>query len=226
MDFLRQLFPGHTEPPSAARLDVPPRFASLRIPVEANLPPGTPAAQAATRPPATPAGQSHGAHVDSHVADPMPQSGPPPHPPRPRLPAHESQVAQPAGLDTPPRVPALPTPTSPAPLASRLSNPVPPARTGGAPIAREPAAIAMPAAPTPQSIASAPTLSPLREEALRERAQPPRAEPAPIVHVTIDRIDVRLPAPPVPLPSPRRARPASGVPPLADYLRGRSGSGA
>jgi len=140
--------------------------------------------------------------------------------------AHVAQAARPGAFDRPRPVSPVGDPISPAAAATRPSDSLPTAHADGAPIVREPAAVAMPVAPTPRTMTSAPTVSPLREEALRERAQPPRAEPAPIVHVTIDRIDVRLPAPPAPLPSPRRARPASAVPPLADYLRGRSGSGA
>lgn len=48
------------------------------------------------------------------------------------------------------------------------------------------------------------------------------AEPAPIVHLTIDRIDVRLPSAPVAATPPARRRAASAVGGLGDYLRGRA----
>ena len=63
---------------------------------------------------------------------------------------------------------------------------------------------------------------PLRSVVVREAARP--ATPAPVVHVTIDRIDVRLP--PSPAAASRataRARPSSAQPALGDYLRGRAG---
>ena len=61
---------------------------------------------------------------------------------------------------------------------------------------------------------------PLRIEAIAER-QPRAAGEPPIVHVTIDRIDVRLPtADATPAARERRPRAPSGVASLSDYLRG------
>jgi hypothetical protein len=63
---------------------------------------------------------------------------------------------------------------------------------------------------------------PLRPEAVREAARP--AVPAPVVHVTIDRIDVRLPSAPAPAGrAAPRPRPSSAQPALGDYLRGHAG---
>jgi hypothetical protein len=85
---------------------------------------------------------------------------------------------------------------------------------------------AAPAAPSPHRKSAwaatprAATLDPaIRIETLREHARD--AQPSPtVVHVTIDRIDVRLP-PTAPAPAtPRRQRPSSNVAPLGAYLRG------
>jgi|JI10StandDraft_1071094.scaffolds.fasta_scaffold1529676_2 hypothetical protein len=66
---------------------------------------------------------------------------------------------------------------------------------------------------------------PLRIEAIAER-QPRAAGEPPIVHVTIDRIDVRLPAgDAAPSPRERRPRAAGAVAPLSDYLRGTQRGG-
>jgi hypothetical protein len=52
----------------------------------------------------------------------------------------------------------------------------------------------------------------------------PAPRPAPIVRVSIGRIEVRAVTPAMPTPTPRRpANPASLAPSLADYLRARSG---
>lgn len=71
----------------------------------------------------------------------------------------------------------------------------------------------------------APPLAPLRIATVLQAGAAERertAEPAPIVHVTIDRIDVRLPSAPVAATPPARRRPASTVGGLGDYLRGRT----
>lgn len=82
----------------------------------------------------------------------------------------------------------------------------------------------------PQPIASvrpAPgAAAPLRPQALQQAQRTAKPDAAPVVQVTIDRIDVRMPAPSgAPAPG-RKARPASAVAPLADYLRGKTHNGA
>jgi hypothetical protein len=85
------------------------------------------------------------------------------------------------------------------------------------------------ARPVPLPLAPIPTRDahdrPLRIEALAERRPHAASEP-PIVHVTIDRIDVRLPtADATPATRERRPRTASAVAPLSDYLRGTQRGG-
>jgi hypothetical protein len=67
--------------------------------------------------------------------------------------------------------------------------------------------------------------APLREATLARRVSMPRDEP-PVIHVTIDRIDVRAPAAPA-RPAAQRSRAQQQQPSvsLADYLRGRGRSG-
>jgi hypothetical protein len=50
-------------------------------------------------------------------------------------------------------------------------------------------------------------------------ARPAAAEPAPVIHVTIGRVEVRAAAPAGPAPARRPSAPA--VPTLAEYLRRR-----
>lgn len=61
---------------------------------------------------------------------------------------------------------------------------------------------------------------PLRESAVAQRAVLPQAEKPAVVHVTIDRVDVRAPSPAVERRSSPRKRSASTVS-LDDYLRQR-----
>ena len=70
------------------------------------------------------------------------------------------------------------------------------------------------------------TLQPLRLEAVRERGPVAADEPAPIIHVTIDRIDVRLPSTTTTPPAAGRRRAAPTVGALGDYLRGRATEGS
>jgi hypothetical protein len=80
------------------------------------------------------------------------------------------------------------------------------------------------ASPRPAPPSSGSAEAPLRIDLLRDRvAEGKPVEPAPIVHVTIDRIDVRLPPAPAAVAPARRPRPASTVAPLADYLRSGGG---
>ena len=78
------------------------------------------------------------------------------------------------------------------------------------------------AAPATAHIAARP---PLRDSVIEQRVAARRTSAPPVVHVTIDRIDVRVPpAPPAPRPA-ARPRSAASATPLADYLRQRDRSG-
>jgi hypothetical protein len=123
---------------------------------------------------------------------------------------HRPAVALPTGrvdAAVPPVVrPSVPTAASPAKAA-------PPDLTAQ----HVPAALPVPETPAPTGLLSPATL------AQRMPAPPPPA--APVIHVTIDRLDVRLPTPapaPAAVIAPRRA---AATLPLADYLRQRRGGG-
>jgi hypothetical protein len=101
----------------------------------------------------------------------------------------------------------------PAPVADR-----PAARATGpsAPLLLLPQ-IARGAPGTPTAQRPATPTAPLSEGAVAGRALPPRAQ-APVIHVTIDRLDVRAAAPAKSAAPARRPRPEPAVS-LADYLR-------
>lgn len=82
------------------------------------------------------------------------------------------------------------------------------------------AAKAAPALPHPRSPGTA--VPPLRGDARALATRDHAADSAvpPVVHVSIDRIDVRIPAAPAPAAAARRPRAESNVGTLADYLRG------
>jgi hypothetical protein len=122
----------------------------------------------------------------------------------------------------------------PVRTAAEAASPKPgQARQALAPLAPVVEALAAPpAVAAPRSVPEpagpsrfeAPLQAPLRittvlqaDAAERDR----QTEPAPIVHVTIDRIDVRLPSAPAAAAPPARRRPPSAVGGLGDYLRGR-----
>jgi hypothetical protein len=217
VDYLRRLHPSRSEPVGAARLDVPPRFA-----------PGD--AQ-----PAEPAGEPLQT-IPAAAGGPQPQ-GPRPQPvPVPastarstaRVEPHQERVAP---LETrqvietlspltrvarPPAASALPMPA-----AMRTLPPAPVLAVAPAAAPPQPqdtiSGFAPPAPPPPPG---ASLEAPLRVEALRDRVPTgSAADPAPVLHVTIDRIDVRLPPAPASAAPARKPRPSSAVAPLADYLR-------
>jgi hypothetical protein len=141
----------------------------------------------------------------------------------PRLPRPSSELPQQRHHSAPPaksdvarssRRDAVVMPRQPA------DNPVPPSRrdsTAASAIVVLPAA--SPVAPMPRR-----DKSPLSDAALASRVTRPEA--APVIHVTIDRIDVRAPdlSKPAAPSKPTRRQPAV---PLAEYLRNsRSGSRA
>lgn len=113
--------------------------------------------------------------------------------------------------------PALPPRTLPP-----LIDAVVPAPLNAAPPLRRADARSSPAARRPEPSAVAVALQPLRAEAVRERDRGAADEPAPVIHVTIDRIDVRLPSTAATPPAPARRRAAPTVAALGDYLRGRA----
>jgi len=63
--------------------------------------------------------------------------------------------------------------------------------------------------------------SPLRESTVAQRAAPARGETPTIVHVTIDRVDVRAPPAPAFTPSLNQKPRAMSTVSLSDYLRQR-----
>lgn len=67
------------------------------------------------------------------------------------------------------------------------------------------------------------TAAPLSDTVVAARTRAPREE-RPVVHVTIDRIEVRAPAAPKAVAERRKSRPLPSQS-LADYLRGGTGSG-
>jgi hypothetical protein len=91
-------------------------------------------------------------------------------------------------------------------------------RLGPAPLL--PRDVAAVRAAIPESTSAAHRAEPLSSDAVAARATP-RAEPRPVVHVTIDRIEVRMPpAADRPKP-PASARRSSASESLGDYLRAR-----
>lgn len=149
-------------------------------------------------------------------------------------------------LDAPHAAPPLPVPPVPVPVPvpdraaapSAVPPPAPfprPVIAGERPLPPAPAAAppgeiriaeAEPDAPPrllpqpdpPQRAARERRTAPLSERALIGRTERPR-QAEPVIHVTIDRIDVRAPASPHPAPAARR-RPAEPSVSLSDFLRG------
>ena len=230
MDFLRRLDPGRSAAPGAARLDLAPRWLEPAAPLvdaEATAPVDTvaPLRVAAVR---APARRQPGPLDLLARSDPDP---PPAH--AVRAPAPTPAVAAHVGFVATARLPdRVPYPAAPSarqqaesitPRSAPLDRAVPPeADPARAVVPVEPKLPAAPSLPPSAGPVSAhvPHDGPLRLDALAER-RPPAGGAPPIVHVTIDRIDVRLPAASAPTAqSERRPRPSGAVAPLADYLRG------
>jgi hypothetical protein len=74
-----------------------------------------------------------------------------------------------------------------------------------------------------EDAAPAAVLSPLSDAAVASRPRAPRDE-RPVIHVTIDRLEVRAPATPKAAVERRKSRPLPSQS-LADYLRGGAGGG-
>jgi hypothetical protein len=225
MEFLRRLDPRRTAAPGAARLDVAPRWLEpTTTPTAAESARPAESAVAPTarpmRPPVVLQSEDRETEASGRpsvgTGETVPAAGPRPSRPAPQASFH-------AKLDRSMQAAsALPiTEGRPSYAASNGAG----AQVGIAPPRRTAAAEAGPlrrTAPLPPAQTQSPVVPdrPLRADALSERRPRPASEP-PIVHVTIDRIDVRLPAvDAAPSPRERRPRAASAVRPLSEYLRG------
>jgi hypothetical protein len=145
------------------------------------------------------------------------------------VPAAPSSRRQAAATHQPQRLPADAELPAPAPPPASLRGRAAAERIDGAPSAASLPAIADPAlirqaprvsAAAPRDGAAPPHVPrrPMSAPALAER-HAAAAEPRPVVHVTIDRIDVRAPAAPARPAAAPRARNAAPSVSLADYLR-------
>jgi hypothetical protein len=227
MDFLRRLDPGRAAAPGAARLVVPPRWlepatpppesASERIGAS-SVPSATPLPHA--RVAAAPIEREHspGRNPSPGLAESVRSPTPGPRRPAPDELARPRSVG-PGAAPPAPSAGATPAVGSASQVDSvglrvALARPHPPDADAGPRARAEP----LPLVPTPSHAVPD---RPLRADALAERRPRAASEP-PVVHVTIDRIDVRLPAAVDASPSPRERRPraASAVAPLSEYLRG------
>lgn len=197
-------------PPGAAHLSVPPRFA-----------PAAPASvEAEPRPEPLGTGRA--------VAFPAPRSAaqPPTRDPAPSIPAFRAAPDRPEVPAPAPTATHRPSPARPAPVfLIEPRSAEPPAAALGPPpgiVTPEFPAKAQPYADLPEHRSRA---APLDPHVLAGRMVAP-SQPRPVIHVTIDRIDVRAPAPSRPVVTPRRARTAASVS-LADYLHqgGKPASG-
>lgn len=224
MDFLRRLHPGHADSPAAARLERAPRWAMGReagrqaqaAPLAARAPAEethtTPADACLPQPAVTEVARTHTTAPAAIVVVAPPRSHPvhllaaDPRTPKP--------VASPAG----PRAAQTVEPLQAAPDPSR-----PPAYELPRP-GRETAVAA--GQPKPGVAVRPAPAAPLRTQTLQQAQRPAKPDAAPVVHVTIDRIDVRVPAPADPSAPARKPRPTSTVAPLADYLRSKTRTGA
>jgi hypothetical protein len=240
VDYLRRLQPTRAEPSGAARVDLGSRFAPVRTSVAPGLSPDGPwldspapasevtgadrpgpAAGRSPPPIAAPGSASRAdaaaepdlLHVPRHrqaaasphasaaLADPGQSAAADGSTPVPRRPPH--RAATPAPQRAQPDAAAAPSLRAVA-LPSAID-----AHPGAWPAARRPPPAAEPAAPT----------HPLRPASL---PAPQAAAAPPVIHVTIDRIDVRMPPAAAPAGPARRARPPAAAPSLAEYLRGHA----
>jgi len=244
MDFARRLAPPRGADPTLALPVLPALFAGeaplrsapLASPVDGPVWQGAPVAPPQVRPAApAPAGTAAPALVEVPHASAPPRAG--------TAPAAIVQVvsaeaapqrlaaAQPAWQPQPvpaPQASDLPARVDPERAAAREAKPLAASDPAPQPMLsqRAPQPLRVPAQRTalPSVLPAAhetPVVRPLSATALAGRALAPTAPP-PVVHVTIDRIDVRAPAAPArPSAAPRRARAPSVS--LGDYLRGPAG---
>lgn len=223
--FLQRLAPAFREGAHAARPVLAPRFAPVDRgePLATALPPSSGPlipppfdALPVVMPLVTKLDRPEGAQAN---ARPMRRDDDPRYTPRPAAravaPQDSTAPVVPRDAITPVLPTAARTDPTPAPIAHRH---VDPAGDRPAPPPLPEAAAPAAALPAPRL---APTPGPLSAAALAQR---PLAAPAPpVIHVTIDRLDVRLPTPapaPAAVAAPRRA---AATLPLADYLRQRRG---
>jgi hypothetical protein len=209
MDFLRRLHPAHADSTAAAWLERAPRWAIGR---EAGR--QAPAAPLAAR-----------ASAEKTHATPADAGLPPPAMPQPAVTeaVHTHTMAPAAIVDGAPGAPkSVASPTDPraapplGPLQAAPDTSRPPVFERPGP-GRETAIAA--GRPKPSSAVRPAAAAPLRTQTLQRAQRAAKPDAAPVVHVTIDRIDVRVPAPAESSAPARKPRPASTVAPLADYLR-------
>ena len=229
MDFLRRLAPPREGDLSRAVAVLPSRFAG-EVPLRSTPAPGEaagsfddalPPADAQTPPPrlqrAHPAPAEAVPAVQRTVLHPVPVTA-----------AQPGTGAAAPARHAPPRDPM--PPAQPNPPAAKVDGASAPARREAVargepavPPARPRAAASATPAATRPAIAPpiANPLSPRTVAARAQAAEPPR----PVIHVTIDRIDVRTPAAPARAPAPAKPRAAAPSVSLADYLRGSARRG-
>lgn len=224
----------------AARPSLPPRYARPAASEvgfeEARIEtPSVAPASAAERPPPADGQVADTAPAPPAAASPergaLPKSAAPPGRAgalRSRPPAAERQPAAPprpaatAAMQSPIAPPASFPPESVAadPRSPPEPASLPPGKMWLAETERAPHAPPLPApqATAPAVVVRERTSAPLSERALAGRIERPR-QADPVIHVTIDRIDVRAPAVPRPAPAARRT-PAEPSVSLSDFLRG------
>ncbi len=200
VEYLRRLHPSASGLPGEARLDRPPRFGAA-CPVALAEPP----IAAAVLPPPP---------VQVASPQPMPAAAVAAPAAGPGL-AETSRRVDADAFAPPPR--RAPTPAAPRDAAASEPPPSDAPASAAAPAVRVQSSGPSPAAERQAARPAVPRPPALPEPPRRADAVAARADRPEIVQVTIERIDVRLPAAPV--PAPRRPRPASAVEPLADYLR-------
>ena len=226
MDYLRRLHPAHAAHAargSAARLDAPTAMAATAALPRATFDePAPPPADAARS--QSPNAVSLGAS-QSPLTEPSPRAAPLAEAAASRAAPHHPSAVTPL-----PPMQAVPLALSPSVLPARAAPPsidalVPQVPSTAASPLMQPDLRPLPSARQREPSAVVVALQPLRPEALREREHAAADEPAPVIHVTIDRIDVRLPSAAATPPAAARRRAAPAVGTLGDYLRGRPPEG-
>ncbi len=215
-----------TAPASAARPALPPRFAALPV---ASFPQALPesgrSAPASVESPAPPTSarspQAPATLAVSHETPPGTTAAP-------RFPAPPAEL-QPVPAAPPPRDRTLPQPSPATSIVTvethRTPRHEPPASPGelrvAAPVTASPAATPVDVAVRTPIEMPVTRAAPLSAAAVAGRTVAAVRDPAPVIHVTIDRLDVRAPARAEPVRSRPRPQPTVS---LSDYLRdGASG---
>jgi hypothetical protein len=210
--------PRFAPPVHAALPEAEPAAAVQERPLTSTSPPSPPSAVPATDPAATVARRA------PHAASTWPAEAPgrtPPSVVSPAASGTDRPAAQPAESAGPPG-PVAPAPPLAVPPASPAGDR--PAATATIRLVA-PATETHPVAPRDgPAPAAARAREPLREAAVAGRVRAAERT-APVINVTIDRIEVRAPAPPKPASESRRPPPAPSVS-LTDYLRGADNGAA